>query len=122
LIRDRLIKLEGAVQAHVCSGYYQLTRDAHNKDSGLLSMMNKMIITDIGHEVAAIANDIIGTDGLLMPGEAAVSFGEKKGAKVGNEKWMNQILSSLAMAMGGGTSNIQRNIIATRGLDLPRSD
>jgi hypothetical protein len=33
---------------------------------------------------------------------------------------MNQILSSLAMAMGGGTSNVQRNVIAERGFGLPK--
>lgn len=120
LIRDRLARLEGYAQAHAFSGFYQLTRDSHNESSGLLSVMNKLIATDIGHEVAAIATDVIGTDGLLMPGDAAISFGERAGVKSGNEKWVNQILSSLAMAMGGGTSNIQRNVIAERGLGLPK--
>jgi alkylation response protein AidB-like acyl-CoA dehydrogenase len=120
LIRDRLARLEGYAQAHAFSGFYQLTRDSRNESSGLLSQMNKLIATDIGHEVSAIATEVIGTDSLLMPGAAAISFGDRGDVKAGNEKWMNQILSSLAMAMGGGTSNIQRNVIAERGLGLPK--
>jgi hypothetical protein len=37
-----------------------------------------------------------------------------------NAKWVNQMIGSLGIAIAGGTSNIQRNIIAERSLGLPR--
>ena len=111
-IRSRLATLEGAVQAHLYSGYYQLTRDSRGEAVGVLGLMNKLNATNIGQEVAAIATDIIGDRSLLMPGW--------DGKRRGNEQWVNQLLGSIAMAIAGGTSNIQRNIISERGLGLPR--
>src|SRR5690606_30395611 len=113
-------ELEGFVMAHVYSGFYQLTRDARQESSGLLSPMNKLIHTEIAHKIGAIATEVIGADGLLMPAEGG-SWAEKT-RPAGNEKWVNQIISSLALAMGGGTSNVNRNVIAERGLQLPKGD
>ena len=41
---------------------------------------------------------------------------------MGDERWLNQIFGSLGMAIAGGTANIQRNVIAERGLNLPRDN
>jgi hypothetical protein len=35
--------------------------------------------------------------------------------------WAWEFMFSLGMIIGGGTTQIQKNIIATRGLGLPRS-
>ncbi|MDX1504875.1 MAG: acyl-CoA dehydrogenase family protein [Spongiibacter sp.] len=113
-IRERLVTLEGYVQSHLYSSYRQLSMAAAKQNAGRIGQMNKLINTNIGHMVADIAKDLINDAALLMP--------PTKGRAEGDEKWLNQFFGSLGVAIAGGTSNIQRNIIAERGFGLPRDD
>lgn len=113
VLRERLTLLDGYVRAHLYSSYRQLSMSAHGQDAGRVTLMNKLINTNIGHEVACIAKDLLGERLLLSPPQEGV-----RGA--GAEKWLNQYFGALGVAIAGGTSNIQRNIIAERGYGLPR--
>jgi alkylation response protein AidB-like acyl-CoA dehydrogenase len=114
VIRSRLAAIEGAVKSHIYSAYHQLTKDAAGEALGILLHLNKLSGTEIGKNIAVLAQDILGDDGLHMPPAEGGS------ASSHPESWLNQILGSLAMSIAGGTSNIQRNVIAERGLGLPR--
>ncbi|NIV22060.1 MAG: hypothetical protein GWN51_00115 [Gemmatimonadetes bacterium] len=79
-------------------------------------MMTKLNSTCIGNRVATLAQDLIDDMGLLapmasdpLPGQAALAKG-----------WAIYFMWSLGIAIAGGTANIQRNVIAERGLGLPR--
>ena len=113
IVRERLAVLAGEVQAHLYSSYRQLSMAAHGENPGVITLMNKLINTNISHKVAAIAQDLVGDALLLAP-----PTGSTRGA--GQEKWNLRFFASLGLTIGGGTSNIQRNIIAERGLGLPR--
>lgn len=114
LVRDRMVRIEARTMAHIYSGYHQLTKAAAGEGPGLLGLMNKLGATEIGKDIALLAQDILGPGALVMP--------DSSGAAARNpEQWLNQIFGSLALSIAGGASNIQRNIIAERGLGLPRS-
>jgi len=110
---SRLMVVQGYVEAQRYSGYYQLTRSLKGESAGALGLINKISNTNIAERIAAIAIDILG-DASLLP-----HTGAGDGAGVGAERWMYQYFGSIGSAIAGGASNIQRNIVAQRGLGLP---
>jgi alkylation response protein AidB-like acyl-CoA dehydrogenase len=114
-VREQMAALEAWVWASKYGGYFQTTCAINGGAPGLLPLMNKLIATEIGHEVSKIALEMVGNASLLEP------FSEQGDVR-GDERWMKQFMGSLGLSLGGGTSNIQRNIIAERGLGLPREE
>jgi alkylation response protein AidB-like acyl-CoA dehydrogenase len=112
-IRQDLVALEGWVLAQKYSAFRQFSLAAAGRDAGLLALTNKLLTTDVGHEAARLAQELIGPLAMIQP--AAPGAGPR-----GDEKWLDQIMGSLGVSIAGGASNIQRNIIAERGLGLPR--
>jgi alkylation response protein AidB-like acyl-CoA dehydrogenase len=113
-VQDRLVVLQGYLESQRFSGYLQLSRSLVGEPAGRLSLKNKVLNTDFGQQVSALALDLLGPTAQLAPRP------RDTGDDVGDERWMAQFFGSLGLAIAGGTANIQRNIIAERGLGLPR--
>ena len=68
--------------------------------------MTKLVLSEIGHEAAAIMTELNGPDSLFMDGPGAMSN--------------LLVLMHRGMSIAGGTSEIKRNQIGERILGLPR--
>jgi len=68
--------------------------------------MTKLVLSEIGHEAAAIMTELNGPDSLFMDGPGALSN--------------LLVLMHRGMSIAGGTSEIKRNQIGERILGLPR--
>jgi alkylation response protein AidB-like acyl-CoA dehydrogenase len=110
-LRERLGRLRSRLEVQRMSANIQLSRDLEGKPQGLLPLTNKLAQSDFSQAVAEVAMELVGDDALLAPGVREPQ---------GDERWLNHYMASLSAAIAGGTSNIQRNIIAERGLGLPR--
>lgn len=117
IVRDKLAQIEGSVLSHRYTSYRLFSCAAAGEDPGPVALMMKLLLTEIGHEMALLAQDLIGEHGFLEPAGAG---GRGNRGPRGPEKWLDQIMGSLGNSIAGGASNIQRNIIGERGLGLPR--
>ena len=72
----------------------------------------KLYMNECGKRVANAALDLMGPEGALRPGQ--------DGAPLGG-RFERSYRYTVVDTIGGGTSEIQKNIIAGRGLGLPRS-
>ena len=117
LVRDQLARIEGFVLSHRYTSFRLFSCAAAGEDPGRVSLMMKLTLTELGHEMALLAQELIGEHALVEP--AGAGGRGPKGPR-GPEKWLDQIMGSLGNSIAGGASNIQRNIIGERGLGLPR--
>jgi alkylation response protein AidB-like acyl-CoA dehydrogenase len=117
LVRDRLAEIEGRVLSHRYTSFRLFSCAAAGDDPGPVQLMMKLLLTEIGHDIALLAQDLIGDQGLTEPVGAG---GRGHRGPRGPNKWLDQIMGSLGNSIAGGASNIQRNIIGERGLGLPR--
>ena len=112
--RDRLLRLQAEVLASRCHHLRLLTERALGAEASVKQMIVKYFGTTLGFRLSALAVDVLGASGLAYePGGEAVDDDEAT-------TWQIDYMYDLGLMIGGGTSQIQKNIIAERGLGLPR--
>jgi alkylation response protein AidB-like acyl-CoA dehydrogenase len=112
--RDRLMRLQGEVLAAKYHQMRLLSEAAREQDSGLGLLVVKYYGTTLAWRLAALAVDALGDAGL--PYEPHDDVAEDDAATA----WYADHMYDLGLIIGGGSSNIQKNIIAERGLGMPR--
>ncbi len=118
-VRQRLAEAAGYVAAQEWSVARMLTAIHKNEDAKVMSelLMAKLYSTDSQQRIAQLALDLIPEEGLVEPEGDDVVMGIKPYTR---GRWVSHYMFSLASAIAGGASNVQRNIIGERLLGLPR--
>ena len=112
VFRDRLMKIQGRVLAMKCNDMRLLSaRINKGQDAKLAGMIVKLLGTELRHELESLAIDVMG--------EIGIAYGDNPYLR-GNGSWQYQYMYFLGLIIGGGTSQIQKNIISERGLGMPR--
>jgi alkylation response protein AidB-like acyl-CoA dehydrogenase len=118
-VRQRLAEIAGYVASLEWAGARMVTAIHRNRDADVASemLMAKLGGTNVQQMIAKLALDLIPDAGLHEPGGDDVVMGVRPYTR---DRWVSQYMFSLATAIAGGTSNVQRNIIGERLLGLPR--
>jgi 3-oxocholest-4-en-26-oyl-CoA dehydrogenase alpha subunit len=75
----------------------------------LPAQMAKLFASELNQRITSVSMQALGMDGQAHPSGSAL------------ERWTYGFLRAVANTVEGGTSEIQRNVIATRGLGMPRA-
>ncbi|GBD25860.1 Putative acyl-CoA dehydrogenase FadE17 [bacterium HR30] len=111
VVRQRLAALAMRVEAMRYHAYRQLTDTILGRPRGIAASVNKLVSTELNHDITVCALNLLGS--------YATQTSESKFAVDGG-RWIREFMFTLGMIIGGGTSEIQKNIIGERGLGLPR--
>ena len=110
-VRRRLAALRIQVEALRYHAYRGLTASLRGRRPGIEASITKLVTCELNHQIAAAALDLLGPIGSLYRGSKHL---------VDEGFWLYELMFSLGLVIGGGTAQIQKNIIAQRGLGLPR--
>ncbi|HJQ83391.1 MAG TPA: acyl-CoA dehydrogenase family protein [Candidatus Binatia bacterium] len=111
VVRQRLADLAMRVETMKLEAYRQLTAALRGRSPGIAASVSKLVTTELNHDIARTALEIMGSYAPL---------GRRAARARDGGVWPVDFMYSLGLIIGGGTSQIQKNIIAERGLGLPK--
>jgi len=109
--RDRLMRLQARALTMKYHGLRMLTCSLKGESPGVAGLAVKLQNCQLSFDMAALAIDVMGELGVLYDHS---KYEREHGF------WQSFSMFSLGLIIGGGTAQIQKNIIAERGLGLPR--
>jgi len=110
-LRDRLLRLQGRALAMQYNGMRLLSAGLRGEMIVMARLIVKLQGCELNHQLAALAIDAMGELGILYNDSPHVRR---------HGEWQRKFMFDLGLIIGGGTAQIQKNIIAERGLGMPR--
>ena len=108
---DRLMKLQARVLSMSFNSLRLLTASHKKLDAKMAKLIVKLNGCQLNHDLAGFAIDLLGELGTI--------YG-RSNHDHGSGKWQWKYMFDLGLIIGGGTAQIQKNIISEAGLGMPR--
>jgi alkylation response protein AidB-like acyl-CoA dehydrogenase len=109
LVRQKLVEFRAKSRAILLTYYRHLTNALRTGRPGPEGSIDKIFSSELGQELLAFAMSLQGATNTLWKEDAPV-----------NASWQQDYLRSFAYTIEGGTTEIQKNIVAERILGLPK--
>lgn len=109
VVRQKLVEFRAKSRAILLTYYRHLTNAIRTGRPGPEGSIDKIFSSELGQELLAFAMSLQGATNTLWKEDASV-----------NPSWQQDYLRSFAYTLEGGTTEIQKNIIAERVLGLPK--
>lgn len=109
-IRRRIVRAETRIEAMRLNGMRFLTKQLKGEELGSETSINKLHRAALEIELGELGIEIVGSSANVREGDATPGGGS----------WQSFALNWPEVVIGGGTPNIQRNIIAERILGMPK--
>jgi alkylation response protein AidB-like acyl-CoA dehydrogenase len=109
LVRQKLVEFRAKSRAILLTYYRHLTNALKTGRPGPEGSIDKIFSSELGQEMLNFAMSLQGSANTLWKEDAAV-----------NPRWQQEYLRSFAYTIEGGTTEIQKNIVAERVLGLPK--
>jgi len=112
VFRDRLLSIQGRLMAQQSNALRILSSQINKEqDANLAKFIVKLQGTELRHELEGLAIDAMGEIGTLYEDSPHLRDGGV---------WQMTYMYYLGLIIGGGTNQIQKNIISERALGMPK--
>ena len=105
------MRLQARTLAMKYHGFRMITNRLQKRESGVSGLITKLTGCQLNYDLCALAIDALGEHGVLKRDSPHVRD---------NGAWQLNYMMALGLIIGGGTAQIQKNIISEVGLGMPR--
>ena len=113
VLRDRIVQIWIDEEALRLTGQRARVPGLNMDDRPLATrFMNKLVYSELGQRLSELACEVLGPDAALWLDDPSAPD---------KAEWPRMYMNSFGMTVGGGTSEVQRNILGERMLGLPKT-
>ncbi len=110
-VRQELARLHARMRVLNWMSFVRITRELKKEFRVEDAPIGKVLYSELNHDIAKYGVELQGAEGVLTEGDSAAHEAGR---------WQDEFLYARAYTIAGGANEVMRNMIAERGLGMPR--